>query len=163
MSENLQNLFENLGQLMPSDDSALVSNESIIEYLKTIRWDVTDWQSRISMTKLKKMLNEAEQSIANHEAAGKRKGVYLRDGQVFADGELVKSLKGRYLEIVIHILQCGEASLSELKLRFWKRNNEGETKDRDVVNTVYNLNKAIKKYKFRVKSKDRHYKIFRTS
>jgi len=163
MSENLLNLYEYLRQMMASDDRALVTHETIIEFIKTIRWAVSERQGDVSLIKMWEMLMEAIQSAKNNEAAGKRKGVYFHEGLVYVDGILAKSLKGRYLEIVIYLLQRGEASVSELKMRFWKRNDEEDAKDRDVINAVYNINKAVKKYHFCISSEDRRYKIFPTS
>ena len=165
MSNYLTELFERAGQVKTSaDDIVYISFETLLRFFIAICRAVCNRDVGVPLAAFMELAKEVDQAIKNRDAAESRKGVYILDGLVYSYGQLVESLRGRNLEIVLYIIQRGGVSLQELKQRFWKRNDdEEETSDKNVMNTIYIISDKTAPYNFEISYKDSKYRISKLS
>lgn len=153
----LAELFQTLGM---TGEFLPVPGDTLLNFIKATRDAVDDRQVLLSIPRLYDLLKAAFQAAQNEQATRRRSGLYLSEGQLYAHGVPVKKLKGRYLEIVIYILQHGSATVPELKQRFWTRNDEEEVTDKTVANTIGIINRKTSVYNFVISSDNLAYRIF---
>ena len=161
MSNSSTELFESVCRIETSEDIVPVSFMTLVRFFIAICRVVSDREIGISLVMLVELVKEVILAMKNREAARMRKGVYLLEGLVYIDGMLLESLKGRYLETVIHIIQCGPTTIAELKMRFWLQNtDENEASDRSVSDAINHINRKIEEYGIWISAESGKYGIF---